>query len=124
MTDSSGTLAGRRVLIVEDDALIAMGVEDEVRQLGCTDVFVAYNKGQALVEIDSYKPQFAVIDVSLTDNGEDYDIADHLAKRGIPFIFASGHLAAELPDRHVGRPFVGKPMQSDDFTEAVAMALQ
>ncbi|MET3900680.1 DNA-binding response OmpR family regulator [Devosia sp. UYZn731] len=124
MTDSIRTLAGRRVLIVEDEALIVMAVEDEVRQLGCTDIFVAYNKEQALVEIDSYKPGFAILDLSLTDNGEDYDIADRLAERGIPFIFSSGHLAAELPDRHVGRPFVGKPMQSKDFAEAVTMALR
>ncbi|MET3896999.1 CheY-like chemotaxis protein [Devosia sp. UYZn731] len=117
-------LAGRRVLIVEDEALIAIAVEDEVRQLGCDDIFVAYNKAQALVEIDSYKPAFAIIDVNLTDNGEDYEIADTLVDRGIPFIFSSGHLAGELPDRHLGRPFVSKPMQSKDFADAVAMALR
>lgn len=124
MSDQVGILSGLKVLIVEDEALIAMAVEEEARQLGCTDMFVAYNKDQAIFEIDSYKPAFAIIDVNLTDNGEDYDIADRLAERGIPFIFSSGHLAAELPDRHVGRPFVSKPMQSKDFAEAVAMAFQ
>jgi len=122
MTVETEILAARRVLIVEDEALIAMAVEDEVRRLGCTDMFVAYNKAQALHEIDSYMPAFAIIDVSLTDTGEDYEIADRLAERGIPFIFSSGHLAGELPDRHVGRPFVSKPMQSSDFAEAVRMA--
>lgn len=123
MSEAAGILANRRVLIVEDEALIAIAVEEETRRLGCTDIFVAYNKGQALHAIDSYEPTFAVIDLSLTDTGEDYDIADRLTERGIPFIFSSGHLAGELPDRHVGRPFVSKPTQSKDFADAVAMAL-
>ena len=123
MTEQHGALAGRRVLIVEDEALIAMAVEDEVRQLGCDEMFVAYSKAQALHEIDFFKPVFAIIDVSLSTNGEDYEIADTLSDLGIPFIFSSGHLAGELPDRHVDRPFVSKPMQSKEFAEAVAMAL-
>jgi hypothetical protein len=47
-----------------------------------------------------------------------------LADRGIPFIFSTGHMARELPDRHVGRPLVSKPMQSRAFAEAVRMALR
>lgn len=93
MNKTDRVLEGRRVLIVEDEALIAIAVEDEIRQLGCTDMFVAYTKGQALFEIDSYKPAFAIIDVGLTDNGEDYDVADRLAERRFP----SSSLAVTSP---------------------------
>jgi CheY-like chemotaxis protein len=122
MAEQLGSLTGRRVLIVEDEALIAMAVEEEVRLLGSTDIYIAYHKQQALDALGDFKPDFAVIDVSLTDTGNDYEIADALAERRIPFIFSSGHLAGELPDRHVGRPFVSKPMQSKDIAEAVVMA--
>ena len=100
-----------------------MSVEEEVRKLGCADVFLAYNRREAIKAVSSFRPNFAVLDVSLTYNGEDYDIADLLADNGIPFTFASGHPAGQLPDRHVGRPFIGKPMQSQDLAEAVALAL-
>lgn len=124
MSEQYGVLLSRRVLIVEDEALIAMAVEEEIRLLGATETLLAYNKQQALEAIEQFRPGFAVLDVSLTDNGDDFELADTLADRGIPFIFSSGHLAGELPDRHVGRPFVAKPMQSTDLYEAVTMALR
>ena len=109
---------------MEDEALIAMAVEEEVRDLGCTDATVAYNREEAIEAVKSFRPDFAVLDVSLTDVGEDYEIADLLADTGVPFIFSSGHLSGNLPERHVGRPFVGKPMQPHEFIEAVSMALK
>ena len=123
MKEAIGILAARRILIVEDEALIALAVEEEARLLGAEETYIAYHKQQALEAIDGWKPDFAVIDVSLTDTCSDYGIADALADHGIPFVFSSGHLAGELPDRHIGRPFVSKPMQSSDFAEAVKMAL-
>jgi CheY-like chemotaxis protein len=117
-------LVNRRVLIVEDEALIAMAVEEEVRDLGCTDATVAYNRDAAIAAMKSFRPDFAVLDVRLTDVGEDYEIADLLDDTGVPFIFSSGHVSRNLPDRHVGRPFVGKPMQPQEFVEAVSMALK
>jgi CheY-like chemotaxis protein len=123
MTEQHGTLLAHRVLIVEDEALIAAGVEEELRHLGCTDVFIAYHKSQALDWIERLKPKFAVVDVGLTEKGDNYEVADALARHHIPFIFASGHLPAEVPERHLSRPFVTKPMQSGDFATAVAIAL-
>jgi len=123
MKEQHGALSGRRVLVVEDEALIALTVEEEARLQGATDIYVAHHKQQALEAIEQFQPDFAVLDVGLVDSGEDYAIADLLADRGIAFIFSSGHLAGELPDRHAGRPFVSKPMQSGDFVEACAMAL-
>jgi CheY-like chemotaxis protein len=110
MTKNHGALAGRRTLIVEHEDLIAIAVEEEARLLGATDVLIAYQKDQALDAIERFAPAFVILDVSLTDDGRDYTIADALAKRGIPFIFSSGYLAGELPARHVGRPLVSKPM--------------
>jgi CheY-like chemotaxis protein len=112
-----------RVLIVEDEAWIAMEVEEEVRNLGCQRTFLAYHQQQALDAIDNFQPDFAIVDVALTGTGVNYDIADALAERSIPFIFSSGHRAGDVPDRHRNRPFVSKPMQSSELAQAIVFVL-
>lgn len=123
MATQEGPLTRKRVLIVEDEALIAMAVQEEIHLLGSSETHIAPTSEAALAAIAALKPDFAVIDVNLLDVGEDYAVADALARQGIPFIFSSGHLAGELPDRHVGRPFVSKPMQLQDLRDAVTSAL-
>jgi CheY-like chemotaxis protein len=123
MGENTALLGDMRVLIVEDEPLIAFSVEDEARSLGCSATYIAYHQQQALDAIDAFAPDFAILDVALTNTGTDYTIADALADRNIPFIFSSGHRAGERPERHMARPFVGKPMQSSDFAAAVRMAL-
>ena len=124
MTDQEGILTGRRVLIVENEALIAVAVEEEVWCLGTRNTYLALHKHKALEAIEEFKPDVVILDVSLADTGCDYEVADTLADRGIPFIFSIGRMATDLPDRHVGRPLVSKPMQSRAFAEAVSMALR
>lgn len=124
MFDSAELLTSRRVLIVEDEALIAMAVDEEIRRLGCNDIYTAYHKQQALDALDEFAPDFAILDVALTYSGSNYEVADMLGDRGIPLLFSSGHLVGELPDRHAGHPFVSKPMQTSEVIEAIRMALQ
>jgi CheY-like chemotaxis protein len=124
MTDHAGILAGRRVLIIEKEALIAAAVEEEVWCLGARNTYLALHKHKALEAIEQFKPEVVIVDVSLAGTGRDYEIADTLADRGIPFIFSFDRMAAELPDRHVGRPIVSKPMDPRAFAEAVSMALR
>lgn len=123
MSEQRGVLADLRVLIVEDEALIAMAVEEEVRSLGAVEIELAYNRDDALKAVGSFRPDFAILDVTLSHSGVNYDVADLLAHQNIPFVFSSGYIAGTLPDRHAGRPFVGKPMQSDEFAIAALTAL-
>ncbi|WP_193335401.1 response regulator [Devosia beringensis] len=111
------------VLVVEDDVLIAMTVEDIVRELGFRHVTVAYHHGQALEAIAMFTPSLAVLDITLADGTDDFSIADALSARGAPFVFYSGRGVADLPERHRRRPFVGKPAPGDVLAGTIRRAL-
>lgn len=102
------------VLVVEDEMIVAMLVEDLVRELGVHDVHICSDVATALQLVETVSIDFAVLDLRLRD-GTSMEIADALAERGIPFIFSSGSNAAALDKRHACRPMIGKPFHDDDF---------
>jgi len=82
--------SGRRVLVVEDEVLVAWLLEDMLADLGCAVVGPAVSVKQALAMIDAEAIDVAVLDVNL--NGQlSYPIADALAARGVPFVFSTGY---------------------------------
>jgi CheY-like chemotaxis protein len=83
-----------RVLVVEDNPLIALDAEESFRALGVTSVDVAASSGQALALLDRTAPDFALLDFNL--GGETSEpVARALERRGIPFAFASGYSEVE-----------------------------
>jgi CheY-like chemotaxis protein len=123
MWDGTKERAAAWVLIVEDDVLIAMTVEDIVRELGFQHVTVAYHHAHALEAIALFTPSLAVLDITLADGTDDFSIADALGARAAPFVFYSGRGTADLPERHRHRPFVGKPAPGDVLAKAIRRAL-
>jgi CheY-like chemotaxis protein len=123
MTPSSANLAGLRVLVVEDEMLVAMMIEDMLAEFGCIVVGAASRVGQALKlleeadEIDG-----AVLDVNLA--GEKvFPVAEALDARGIPFVFSTGYGTAGLPDHFRNRLTLQKPYRPEDLEGALAAAL-
>src|SRR5471030_2544427 len=83
-------LAGRRILVVEDEALVAWAIEDMLVELGCIVVGPAARVSQALVIVEGQPLDAAVLDVNL--NGEKcYPVAEALTARGVPFIFSTAY---------------------------------
>jgi DNA-binding NtrC family response regulator len=100
-------LAGRHILVVEDETLIAMELEDVLHDAGAT-VSVAGSLSDALRKIAARRFDVAVLDVAL--HGEQvYPAADSLAAQAVPFVFMTGHSAQAMPEAHRNRPLVGKP---------------
>jgi len=112
-------LLGRRVLIVEDEPLIALMVEEDIRSFGCIEVVAAFSRDDAIAAVRTFGPDVVILDVNLGSTGASFDLADALAEAGIPFIFTSGLLPSDVPERHLERPFLSKPYQPSDLTEAV-----
>src|SRR5450755_3793242 len=82
--------SGRRVLVVEDEMIVAWLLQDMLADLGCVVVGPAASINEALVMIDAEAFDVAVLDVNL--NGKmSYPIADVLASRGVPFLFSTGY---------------------------------
>jgi DNA-binding response OmpR family regulator len=116
------SLAGLRILVLEDEFLIAMDVEQICRDHGADDVLIA----DSLTEFDrgELAPHFdaAIIDLML-GGVSTLGFAQRLRAAGIPFVFASGHSATEevrslFPDVE----FVEKPYSGDDLVAALVVA--
>jgi CheY-like chemotaxis protein len=116
-------LAGLRVLVVEDEILVAMAIEDMLNDFGCDTVGQASNITEALSTIR----QIAQIDVAVLDvnlAGEKiYPVSDALYARGVPFVFSTGFGPADLMHRYPACRLVNKPYRPDALAQAlVALA--
>jgi CheY-like chemotaxis protein len=107
---SRKTLAGLRILVLDDEPLVAMLTEDMLRDAKASDVVVASNEASAhnlLGRIDDIGA--AVIDVNMSGQPS-FAIARALRERGIPFVFATGYSdKGGVPDDLKDAPLVTKP---------------
>lgn len=115
-------LDGLRILILEDEFLIALDVEQLCRDHGARDVTIVRSIAElgedqsALPEVDA-----AVLDVML-GGVPTFGVAAKLRERGVPFVFASGYTErAELADFPEAE-LVGKPYSGNDLVKALARA--
>ena len=118
----SDLLAGLRVLILEDEFLIAMDVEQLCREQGAADAGIMRAMGEMSPEEAVNKYDAAVIDLMLGGNST-LDFAAKLADLGMPFVFASGYVDRDhIRTRFPGVRVVDKPYAGDDLVEALAQA--
>jgi DNA-binding response OmpR family regulator len=115
-------LDGLRILVLEDEFLIAMDVEQLCRDYGAVDVVIVRD----LTEIDRQDAvaRFDVVIVDLMLGGSStLDFASQLREAGVPFVFASGYSDAdEINASFPGTRLVTKPYSGDDLVGAVAEA--
>ena len=90
----SGCLRGLRILVVEDEALIAMAYEDLLADLGWFLVGPAPSVAQALAILATDRPSAALLDVNL-DGEISAPVAARLHRSGIPFLVVTGSAAAQ-----------------------------
>ncbi len=112
-------LAGRRILIVEDEALVAMLVEDALLDAGAEVVGPVATVAEAMSLLDTAAPDAAVLDLNLAGETST-PVADVLASRGVPFVVATGYGAEGLPPGHASVPVLAKPYDPDELTSTLA----
>jgi CheY-like chemotaxis protein len=101
------------VLVVEDDAIIAMDFEDTILGFGVKTVRIAASVTRALAMIDERLPDFALLDIGLVQE-KSFAIAERLDALGIPFAFVSGYGAGTaFPAALSQKPRLPKPCTSD-----------
>ena len=114
--------SGRRVLMVEDEMMVAWLLEDMLTDLGCAVIGPAGNVNQALAMIEAELIDAAVLDVNL--NGEmSYPIADALAARGVPFVFVTGYDKGRIIDGYQSFPVLQKPFHRSELSDILAKLL-
>lgn len=111
---------GARVLIVEDEIVVALFMEDILAEFGYRVAGVVSRLDEAMARESDF--DIAVLDVHL--NGKNvFDFADKLAGAGTPFVFATGYGERGIPDRHRGRPVLQKPFSPEDLKRVLAAAV-
>lgn len=113
--------AGLRVLVVEDEPVVAMYLEDLLAALGCETVGPASRLADGLVLAESGGFDAAILDINL--GGErSTPIAETLRARGVPFAFASGY--GNSPEGFGEEvPMVEKPYREAQVASALSLLL-
>ena len=118
----SALAPGTRVLVVEDEAIIAMCAEDMIEAMGGVLAGSVCTLADALRLIETVAFDVALLDINL--NGEtSLPLADRLVDLGRPFAFATGYGETVVPARHLGAPLVNKPYGANDLEAALAHAI-
>ena len=107
-----------RILVVEDEGLVAMLIEDMLDDLGCEVACSAGNVAQALKWIEAGgEADGALLDVNLGGEAV-WPVADALAARGVRFAFTTGYGQLSEP-RFRQAPLLGKPIKGERLKEVL-----
>jgi CheY-like chemotaxis protein len=110
-----------RVLVVEDEALIGIDMGDMLAAFGAQEVVLCANCDEAERAILTQNFALAVLDVEL--GGESCErLVPLLEYRKVPFIIATGFMRKSLPAALQNRPYVTKPVSSEDLAAAIRVA--
>lgn len=122
MTASAPLPARRRVLVVEDEMMIAMLIEDMVTDLGHEVVGPAMTLEEALRLADG-DIDCAILDMNLGHGNFSTPVAELLNERGIPFMFATGYGGSVLDREFENAPVLRKPFPMDALARTLASVL-
>ena len=112
-----------KVVLVEDESMVAMLLEDMLADLGHEVIATAGRLNRARECASHAEADFAVIDLNL--NGEQtYEVAQTFLDRGIPIIFSTGYCAAGLDPRWRRQPLLQKPFELSALDGAIRDAMQ
>ncbi len=115
-----GGLYGLRVLVVEDETMVAMMLEDMLEEFGCVIAGVAGTVDQALERIEAIASiDAAILDVNL--GGEKiYPVADVLTELEVPFVFSTGYGPGDLSQRYPHSQTLAKPYEASALAGVLA----
>ena len=124
-SDVADRLSGRRILLVEDELLLAMDVQMALEEAGADVIGPIGSLAEGLALLDREEVfDIAILDIDL--HGEDvFPLAERLEARGVPFLFHTGHGDREaLARRFRGTTVCIKPMLTERLVEATGELLR
>jgi CheY-like chemotaxis protein len=114
------SLAGCRILVAEDETLVAVLIEQILQELGCVVVGPVARLDAALRLASHEALDAAVLDVSIR-GGHVQPVAEQLLARGIPFVLASGYGDWSLPENLRDQPRLTKPFTPADLEQQIKL---
>ncbi|NHN84375.1 GAF domain-containing protein [Acetobacter musti] len=120
---SSDGVTDARILLVEDQLLIAMEVEDALRDFGAAEVTTVSSVEEGVSIVETRLPDVAILDVNL-DGKTSVDLARLLRRKGVPFVFATGYMdRSMIPDEFQTIPVIRKPYAASAIASALGALL-
>jgi len=113
---------GTRVLIVEDEAIIAMTAEDMVEEIGCVVAATACSLEDALKAAERADFDIALLDINLNGDAS-MPLATWLREKGKPFLFTTGYGNSIAFTEFAGNPVLAKPYRADQLAAKIAEML-
>lgn len=123
MSDPALPLAGRRILVVEDEYLIAVEVKRWLLAAGSEVMGPVPSVDQALDLVEDQHPDAAVLDVNLGNGDTAYPVAARLGSLGVPYLFATGDVRVTGATVEEGRPRLEKPFLQAELVRALTKLL-
>jgi CheY-like chemotaxis protein len=117
MPQSLGT-----VLILDDEVLVSTMIEDLLLELGADHALVCSSLAQARAAMEQHGVHCAILDVQV-GGADSFEIADALAARGIPYLFASASGPDTISEHHRHRPLLAKPFSNEQLRDCVRAAM-
>lgn len=111
------------ILVVEDEALVALQIESFLETAGYAVTGVADSIDTALGLVADSKPELALVDVNLVGGDSGIELARRLREHNVPVLLATGNCPPALP-RNVAIGCLGKPFHALELIAAVEVALQ
>jgi len=122
MTAQTSPLAGLRILVVDDEPLVAMMIEDLLADFGCEVVGPVGSVAEALALVEAGGLSGALLDVNL--GGElVYPVAEALRDANVPFAFVTGYAGLGVAADFAAAPMLRKPLDIQRFGDQVVAAL-
>ena len=116
------SLDGVKVIVVEDEAIVAMLLEQMLEDLGCTVAGTAGQLAAAVTLVNDSDADVAILDMNLAGHKVD-PVARLLVEKAMPFIFASGYGEDGLSAEWRGRPVLPKPFRLEELRLALIKAI-
>ena len=110
--------AARRILIVEDEPIVALALQDMLADLGYDVVGPAFRLAGALTLAQTEPIDAAILDVNMGE-GDSFGVAAQLRARGIPYLFATGYGRQGLSPEHEQSAVVQKPYRETQIAAAL-----
>ena len=116
-----------RVLIIEDDPIIAEDIKEMLTNVNYSVVGIGYDKEDSFELIEKTKPDLILLDINLSGNYEGFEIADYINKsRKIPFIYLTSYSGKEILERAkstMPMGYIVKPFNERELYSTIEISL-
>jgi DNA-binding response OmpR family regulator len=116
-------LTGLRVLVIEDEGLVALMIEDMLVELGCEVVGSIAELSRACEAASAADIDLAMLDVNLAGKPV-FPVAEILRDRAIPFLFSTGYGASGLPSEFADHEVLHKPYSNSELRQKIELTLK